>query len=106
MNYYLTIKIIELIDDQCYGNKNIFCVRTGLKKITLYKILSEENQNPTIDTILKIKKAFPDINLNWLLADEKNMFNSDYENLANYSKELERKLEIKNRLIEYLKKII
>jgi hypothetical protein len=98
MDYNLTIKIMDIINDYCHSDKNNFCYHTGIKKITLYKILSGENPNPTIDTIIKIKVAFPEVNLNWLLFDEKIKYKSDYEILVNYCKELETKNEIKNDL--------
>ena len=96
-------KIKHIINEQCSGNKNIFCLKTGIKKITLYKILSGENKNPSIEFVLKIKEAFPDINLNWLSTDEEIKFRSDYEILVTYCKDLEKEIKVKDTLIDFLK---
>jgi predicted transcriptional regulator len=99
------IKIKEIINIKTFGNKTQFCLETGIKKITLYKILSGENIKPNYETIFKIKKAYPDINLNWLLYDDIEKFTFKEKTYKMIIKELEKEIERKNIIIDYLKNI-
>ncbi|MCB9334534.1 MAG: hypothetical protein H6586_00175 [Flavobacteriales bacterium] len=102
-NLVFNIKIKEIINLKCSGNKNQFCLETGIKKITLYKILSGENLKPNYETIIKIKKTFPDLNLNWLLYDDLEMYILKEKHYKIILNELENEIERKELLIEFLK---
>ena len=57
-------------------NMNTFAKETGITYITLYHTISPAGRrsDPNAATLSKIKQAFPDLDLNWLLSGEGNMF--------------------------------
>ena len=46
-----------------------FADKTGIQRASVSHILADRNK-PSLDVFLKIHRAFPDIELNWLVADE------------------------------------
>lgn len=56
-------------------NVNAFAQAVGMKYLTLYHIVSPggRRSDPPAATLLKIKTAFPDIDLNWLVTGEGRM---------------------------------
>jgi len=92
-------KIISIIDSECSGDKIQFCLDTRIKRNMLYSLLSGRNKNPGINVIIKIKQAYPDINLNWLLYNDLEKYIPPKNNYKNLIKEIDKK----NALIDYLK---
>lgn len=102
-NLVFNIKIKEIINLKCSGDKNQFCLETGIKKITLYKILNGENLKPNYETIIKIKNTFQDVNLNWLLYDDAEIHIYKEKHYKMIIEDLEKEIQKKNIIIEYLK---
>lgn len=96
-------QILSIIETECQGNKIQFCIETKIKRDLLYSILSGRNKNPGVNTIQKIKIAYPTINLNWLISDapEKYIFQEKHYQMI--ISELEKEIRTKNILIDYLK---
>ena len=57
-------------------NMNTFAKETGITYITLYHTISPAGRrsDPNAATLTKIKQAFPDLDMNWLLTGEGQMF--------------------------------
>ena len=47
-----------------------FCRDTGLSRPLVDKLISPEGNKPRFDTLQKIKSAFPETNLNWLVSGQ------------------------------------
>ena len=47
-----------------------FCRETGLSRPLVDKLTSPEGNQPRFDTLQKIKSAFPETNLNWLVSGQ------------------------------------
>jgi len=47
-----------------------FCRDTGLSRPLVDKLTSPEGNQPSFDTLKKIKSAFPETNLNWLVSGQ------------------------------------
>ena len=47
-----------------------FCMDTGLSRPLVDKLTSPEGNQPRFDTLQKIKSAFPETNLNWLVSGQ------------------------------------
>ena len=56
-------------------NMNSFAKTTGITYITLYHTISPSGRlsDPNAATLTKIKQAFPDLDMNWLLTGEGEM---------------------------------
>jgi len=73
-----------------------FCRDTGLSRPLVDKLTSPEGNQPRFDTLQKIKNAFPETNLNWLVSGQGEALESvpdkkDVDLLNTY-----RKIKIKN----------
>ena len=54
-----------------------FCRDTGLSRPLVDKLTSPEGNQPRFDTLQKIKRAFPETNLNWLVSGQGEALESD-----------------------------
>ena len=54
-----------------------FCRDTGLSRPLVDKLTSPEGNQPRFDTLQKIKSAFPETNLNWLVSGQGEALESD-----------------------------
>ena len=54
-----------------------FCRDTGLSRPLVDKLTSPEGNQPRFDTLQKIKSAFPETNLNWLVSGQGEVLESD-----------------------------
>jgi len=59
----------------------------GMQRSAVSHVLSGRN-NPSLDFVLRIKKHFPEISLNWLLLGEGQMFGNDVSSPASGSQDL------------------
>ena len=68
-----------------------FADKLGIQKSSVSHLLSERNK-PSFQFLTKLLNAFPDINLNWFIAGDGNIFKNsghipEYENLTDLEKE-------------------
>lgn len=92
-----------IIEYFCNGNIYLFCSKTKINSSTLYSILNENRFNPTMDFFFKIKSAYSEVNLNWLIYDEQPVFMKNIKILKKENDSLQIELKKKNILIEFLK---
>lgn len=55
-----------------------FCEKTGYGVQSLSKFLSGSTSNPGVNLFILTSKHFPEININWLMVGEGNMWNEDF----------------------------
>lgn len=68
---------IEEIMQKIGVSSSQFAKIIGMKQASLSHILTGRN-NPSLDVVMKINQAFPDINLKWLLYGEGEMGTPNY----------------------------
>jgi len=73
-----------------------FADEIEVQRSSLSHVLSERNK-PSLDFMLKIKNAFPDINLDWLLLDEGTIFikKEEEKEMEQFSPEKQQQAELK-----------
>ncbi len=59
----LVIKSLDISDRE-------FALKLGISPSTLSNVLGGRRSNPSLDVLQKVKDAYPDINLNWLISGE------------------------------------
>ena len=73
-----------------------FCRDTGLSRPLVDKLTSPEGNQPRFDTLQKIKSAFPETNLNWLVSGQGEALESDPDKKDVYLLNTFRNIKIKN----------
>jgi len=74
-----------------------FALKLGIQKSSISHLLSERNK-PSFLFLSKLARAYPEINLNWFITGEGDIFNNslvspEYENLSNLETDIETKVE-------------
>lgn len=64
-------RILQLIQEERLTNAE-FAEKIGISTSALSHILTERNK-PSLEVVMRIHKAYPNINLNWLLYGESEM---------------------------------
>jgi plasmid maintenance system antidote protein VapI len=77
------IKRLELLMDYFGLNASLFADKIGVQRSSISHLLSGRNK-PSLDFILKIIEAFPEVDLYWILIGKDNMIKS--KNLDNAPK--------------------
>ena len=99
------VRIQNLIDHYDM-NVSSFSKAIGLTgNVTIYKIVKGESA-PSFATLLKIKGRFPEVNIDWILTGDGNMFIDNKKDISWYKNQLaSAKEEIKwhRELVETLK---
>ncbi|MDF1695231.1 MAG: hypothetical protein P1U56_05340 [Saprospiraceae bacterium] len=97
---------IKKLIDRYELNVSSFSKSIGLTgNVTIYKIVKGESA-PSFATLLKIKAAYPEINIDWILTGEGEMIIDKRKDISWYENQLESaKEEIKwhRELVETLK---
>ncbi|MBM6889896.1 helix-turn-helix transcriptional regulator [Bacteroides caecigallinarum] len=70
-------RIIQIMRSAGLSNAD-FADKIGISTSSLSHIFSGRN-NPSLDVVKRIHKAFPSLNLNWILYGEGNMYINDAE---------------------------
>lgn len=96
-------RLLILIETVSYGDKKIFCYRTGIKIDLLYSILNTRNLNPGYELFLKIKQTYPQIDLNWLIYGKNEITEPNIQDLNNQIKKMEKDIIKKDIMIDFLK---
>ena len=73
-----------------------FCRDTGLSRPLVDKLTSPEGNQPRFDTLQKIKSAFPETNLNWLVSGQGEALESVPDKKDVYLLNSYRNIKIKN----------
>ena len=68
-------RILQLIQEEGLTNAE-FAEKIGISTSSLSHILTERNK-PSLEVVMRIHKAYPSINLNWLLYGEGEMKEED-----------------------------
>lgn len=71
-------RILQLIQEERLTNAE-FAEKIGISTSALSHILTERNK-PSLEVVMRIHKAYPFINLNWLLYGEGNMKETNASN--------------------------
>ena len=64
-------RILQIIQEESLTNAE-FAEKIGISTSSLSHILTERNK-PSLEVVMRIHKAYPSINLNWLLYGEGEM---------------------------------
>jgi DNA-binding XRE family transcriptional regulator len=97
-------------------NKNSFSKLADINPQTIHHIVSGRRTHPSFEVLVKILKAFPDINCEWLLlgfgdpiktvlVNENKPINDDQNNCLN-NKCLEKVIDSQNSTIKFLSDLI
>ncbi len=71
-------RILQLIQEEKLTNAE-FAEKIGISTSALSHILTERNK-PSLEVVMRIHKAYPNINLNWLLYGEGEMKDTNISN--------------------------
>jgi len=66
-------KVIHIINKNRFSSYKELGKQLGVSEQTIYKYINGKSL-PGIDVILKVKQMIPEINLNWLLVGEGEMY--------------------------------
>ncbi len=72
------IKRLEYLLDYYSLNASSFADKIGVQRSSLSHLLSGRNK-PSLDFIMKITEAFPEVNLYWILNNKGQFLKSDFE---------------------------
>ncbi len=82
------------------GNANKFALSLGAERANMiYKVLKGETL-PSLETIFRIKKVYPDINLEWLLNGNGNMFVQNHDENKQVNESQKENLALNQSLYE------
>ena len=65
-----------------------FCEKTGYGVQSLSKFLSGNTGNPGVNLFILTSKHFPEVNINWLMVGEGDMWNAEYVKLGNKKEDI------------------
>lgn len=78
VHFIMKERILQLIQEEALTNAE-FAEKIGISTSSLSHILTERNK-PSLEVVMRIHKAYPSINLNWLLYGEGNMKSANASN--------------------------
>lgn len=83
-----------------------FAITSDISPSTLSNVLGGRRSNPSVEVLQKIKLAYPELNLNWLISGHGNMWQGSQEEIKqsesiNLSKKVKNSKELINSNLEH-----
>lgn len=95
-------RILKIIDYERLNN-NSFSKKIGVNPQTMHTIVKEKKTKPSFDVLNKILISFPEIDANWLLTGDGEMFKQDLKpDIETRLESIESEIRELKRTVDYL----